>query len=87
MVAGNTNTASEGAKDMEVLTLREVADRLRISLDTARRWYDAGQLPGALPLIGKRLRRVQKDEFDAWLRTGPQHTANAGLPVDTSQNS
>ena len=56
----------------ELLTAREAADVLRISLDTVRRLLREGQLPGRK--IGPRQWRIRRDDLDAYL-CGPQGQA------------
>jgi len=51
---------------VNLLTAREVAERLGISVTTALRWTRRGELPG-FRLPGGAL-RYEEDELEAWLR-------------------
>jgi len=44
----------------EVLTLQETADRLRISITTAKKLAANGTLPGLLPKLGRQWRVSRK---------------------------
>lgn len=46
------------------LTPQEVADLLRVSPDTVRRWINAGRLPAYKVGRGLRIKRI---DFDSWL--------------------
>ena len=53
-----------------ILTVREVADYLRVSPDTVRRFLRQGMLPGQK--IGPRQWRIRRDDVDAfWRRSAP----------------
>ena len=72
-------------EDTELLTLEEVARRLRVHPSTVGRWLDAGALKHIeLPRAGKqqrRTRRVFKSEIDKLFPalTVQEELANAGI--------
>jgi excisionase family DNA binding protein len=47
-----------------LLTVSEVAERLRVSVKTVRRLVERGQVPALR--VGTQI-RIDRDEFDAWL--------------------
>lgn len=49
-----------------LLTVAEVADRLRVSTDTVYRRISSGELP-ALAIGARRPLRIDEDALDAWL--------------------
>jgi excisionase family DNA binding protein len=49
-----------------LLTTREVAALLRVSPETALRWYRSGKLAGGRRL-GSNVLRFDRDEIEAWL--------------------
>ncbi|HYB00945.1 MAG TPA: helix-turn-helix domain-containing protein [Ktedonobacteraceae bacterium] len=56
-------------KDKEVLTVEEIAEDLRISEGTVRRWIRQGRLP-AFGLGQYRIRRADYEKFLDKYRTG-----------------
>ena len=56
-------------KDKGVLTVEEIAEDLRISEGTVRRWIRSGKLP-AFGLGQYRIRRADYEQFLAKYRTG-----------------
>ena len=50
----------------KLLNLQEAADRLGLSLHTARRWASQRRLPG-LVLVGTRAIRVDPDALDRYM--------------------
>ena len=62
------------------LTPQEVADLLRVSADTVRRWVNAGRLPAYKVGRGLRIKRI---DFDRWLSEQQVNTA-AGNQTDHS---
>jgi excisionase family DNA binding protein len=62
------------AKDKQLLTVREAADRLRVHPVTLRHWIPDGRIP-ALQLGGPgKAVRLDADELDRWIY-GPPETA------------
>ncbi len=60
----------------EVLTVAQVAERLKVNPETVRRWLRAGQLHGTL--LGDRAGwRIRESEVDAFLERGPAGKAAA----------
>ena len=61
--------------DAELLTVREVAKRLRVDDTTVRRWIKNGVLEAiTLPHHGKRqVYRVRRETLDALLTSPPQN--------------
>ena len=47
-------------------SIREIADHLKVSDKTVRRWIDQGRLP--VHRIGRQL-RISEPDFDAFIRT------------------
>ena len=49
----------------DILTLDEAAILLRINVETARRWFNQGKMPGAIPRLGVtyRVSRPALEEF------------------------
>ena len=62
--------------DAELLTVREVANRLRVDDTTVRRWIKNGVLEAiTLPHQGKRqVYRVRHETLDALLASPPQES-------------
>jgi excisionase family DNA binding protein len=62
--------------DAELLTVREVANRLRVDDTTVRRWIKNGVLEAiTLPHHGKRqVYRVRHETLDALLASPPQES-------------
>ncbi|MGZ3611442.1 MAG: helix-turn-helix domain-containing protein [Ktedonobacteraceae bacterium] len=56
-------------KDKGVLTVEEIAEDLRVSAGTVRRWIRSGKLP-AFGLGQYRIRRADYEKFLAKYRTG-----------------
>jgi excisionase family DNA binding protein len=56
-------------KDKEVLTVEEIAEDLRVSAGTIRRWIRQGKLP-AFGLGQYRIRRADYEKFLNKYRTG-----------------
>jgi excisionase family DNA binding protein len=52
----------------ELLTVREVAEYLKLNPQTVRNWIDAGQLAGVR--VGSRRVRVRRSELDRFLAAG-----------------
>lgn len=83
----STRTASQSTpvaptalpKEYELLTVREVARRLRVDDTTVRRWIKTGTLEAiTLPHRGARQAyRVRKATFDALLDRNPVSTSPA----------
>jgi excisionase family DNA binding protein len=60
-----------------ILTVREVAEFLRVSPDTVRRFLRQGALPGRK--IGPRQWRIRRDDVDAfWRRGAPPAVPDTG---------
>jgi len=57
-----------------LMTTREVAERLRISVETVLRWYHAGELPGVR--LGAKVIRFRESEIETWIeqRSGDDQT-------------
>lgn len=63
------------AESEELLTVAEIAGRLKMNQQTIRNWIDSGYLPAIR--IGRRV-RVKRSDFDALLEasyTGRSHTS------------
>jgi excisionase family DNA binding protein len=63
----------EAARESEWMTVREVADYLKVHEETVRRWVRDGELP-VLDLGGQKTGyRIRRDELDAFIakRYGP----------------
>ncbi len=60
---------------MELMTVREVAEILRVDETTLRRWIVAGTMPAVkLPHKGKRTQyRIKRSEIDKMLGVGDEH--------------
>lgn len=64
-----------------LLTVTEVAQMLRVSPSTAKKWAAEGKLPGTLPKIGG-LWRIHEATFLAYIRGGtPARSTNAAKKV------
>jgi excisionase family DNA binding protein len=55
--------------DDEFLTVREIAERLKINEQPVRNWIDAGDLPAVW--VGARRVRVRQSDLDAFLAASP----------------
>jgi excisionase family DNA binding protein len=67
--------------DQRLLTVREVAERLRSSPETVRRWLRQGKLHGFRPGGTKLGYRVPEDELQRFLRgAGDTRTPTAEHP-------
>jgi excisionase family DNA binding protein len=51
-----------------LLTARQVADHLSLSVETVLRWHRSGKLPGGRRL-GSNILRFDSGEIEAWLET------------------
>ena len=55
----------------ELMTVSQVAERVKVNPETVRRWLRSGQLRGTL--LGDRAGwRIPKAEVDAFLQRGPE---------------
>ncbi len=63
--AGETNAADE-----QLLTTQEVADHLKVSIQTVRRWIKDQNPERRLPAIrvGPRMWRISRNELERWLQ-------------------
>ena len=63
--AGETSTADE-----QLITTQEVADHLKVSIQTVRRWIKEQNPEKRLPAIrvGPRMWRISPSELERWLR-------------------
>lgn len=68
--AHRSATAWRQLSENPLLSLRQVAEALGVSVYTARRWAHSGRLPFAL--IGNRI-RVRRDDALAMVRFGEGH--------------
>jgi excisionase family DNA binding protein len=68
-----------GSEKDDLLTIREVAQQLRVDTTTVRRWISLGLLDAiVLPHRGKRQAyRVRKNTLDQLLRSGPSLSTSA----------
>jgi excisionase family DNA binding protein len=75
-------TQDSSAEKDDLLTIREVAQRLRVDTTTVRRWISLGLLDAiVLPHRGKRQAyRVRKRTLDHLLQAGP--SVIDALPVE-----
>jgi hypothetical protein len=62
-----TTTAAATPQHEPLLNTRDVADMLNVSEETARQWFEAGELPGFELPSGESRHRL--DETRAWLET------------------
>jgi excisionase family DNA binding protein len=69
--------------EQRLLTVREVADRLRSSPETVRRWLRQGKLRGFRPGGTKLGYRVPESELQRFLRVAGEGTT----PPDTNGGS
>ena len=69
----------QGSARNDLLTIREVAQRLRVDTTTVRRWISLGLLEAIiLPHRGKRQAyRVRKSTLDHLLKAGPDLLSTA----------
>lgn len=62
--------------DQPLLTVAEVAEKLRLNQQTVRNWIDAGSLPAIR--VGRRV-RIKREDLDRILESGYQ-----GTPLPTT---
>ena len=85
-----------GSIELDLLTVEEVADLLRVNRQTVRNWIDNGQLPSIR--VGSRRVRVQRpaleafiglesDEADAGPARGGPPSASVGEGLDPEATS
>lgn len=67
----------------KVLSMRQVAERLGLCAETARRWAVSGKIP-AFRYDDKGRWRVYEDELDDWIRQRKDR-AESGQEVGVSQ--
>jgi len=58
----------------EYLTVREVADLLKINQQTIRNWIDRNEFPAVR--VGSRRVRIRRTDLDAFLAAGPGKSRN-----------
>jgi excisionase family DNA binding protein len=64
----------------EVLTVAEIAERLKLNQQTIRNWIDDGRLPHLR--IGRRV-RVYKADYDAFLKAAEPDTSTTAERVQS----
>ncbi|MGB3328470.1 MAG: helix-turn-helix domain-containing protein, partial [Thermomicrobiales bacterium] len=60
--------------DTRLLTVREVAERVRVTEETVRRWLRSGELPGVM-LSRKAGWRIRPEALAAFLEESGEHAA------------
>lgn len=69
-IGQSAEQASPALSSALLLTPRDLAAELRVSLATIWRLRAAGKLPRALTTLGKQLLRWHRDEIKAWIACG-----------------
>jgi excisionase family DNA binding protein len=60
----------------EFLTVREIAESLKVNQQSVRNWIDAGDLPAVW--VGARRVRVRQSDLDAFLAASPARRLHVG---------
>jgi excisionase family DNA binding protein len=63
---GRALSPNADTKRERLLTARQVAERLGLSVETILRWHRSGKLPGGRRL-GSNVLRFDRQELEAWL--------------------
>ena len=62
----------------ELLTARQVAERLNVSVETVLRWHRSGKLPGGYRLSSNVL-RFRESEVESWLEARAERRPLASI--------
>jgi excisionase family DNA binding protein len=71
------NTPTPRQTDEELLTVAQIATRLKLNQQTIRNWIDQGRLPAVR--IGRRV-RIKRTDFEQLLTTAAGPATPAGRP-------
>jgi excisionase family DNA binding protein len=78
-----TGPADPDSEEADLLTVAEVAEMLKLNIQTLRNWIDAGKLPAIR--LGRRV-RIKRQDLDAILEAGSSGTTVAVTKRQTASD-